>query len=69
MKGCHSSKIVARDGEFYCGPYRVYPEGDYVSFDMVAFDSMTPKQRANWHLRSDGDYDRQTERKLKEAGL
>lgn len=69
MKGCHYSKIVVRDGEFYCGPYRVYPEGDYASLDMVTFDAKTPGQRRDWHRQHDAQDMLDTRLKLKRAGL
>ena len=69
MKGCHPTKLIERDGEFYCGPYRVHPDGDYVSIDMVEHDAMTPKQRAAQHWVSEATYANATQLKLKRAGL
>lgn len=69
MRGCHRSKIVVRDGEYYCGPYRVWPDGQYVAPLMVQHDSLTQEQRKNGHLESDASARIETQKALKRAGL
>ncbi len=69
MRGCHPSKIVVRDGEYYCGPYRVFNNGYYVAQRMVNYDSLTPEQRKRWHLEDDANARIHNEFKMKKAGL